>query len=83
MHINKVTPIGLQHVARIQLRQPVVHDELEVCAARQHTRAPAIAGGGAAQDGDQPAQAVHGVADFLGGAYLHAKVGKELELRIG
>ena len=28
-------------------------------------------------------RAVHGVADFLGGANLHAKVGKKMELRIG
>ena len=60
-----------------------VHDALEVRASGQHARAPAVAPGRAAQDGDQSAPAVRRGTDLLRRAHLHAQVGEEAKARIG
>src|SRR6185369_15387873 len=79
LHVDQVAAVGLQHIARVELRQRIAHDELEVRPARQHARAPAVAHGFTGEDRNQPAQAARGAPDFQRFGNLYRQVGEELE----
>ena len=81
--LQAVAAVGLEHVACVQFGQLIVHDELEIGAARQHAPGPAVAPHRAAGDGNQAAPAVGDLAHLDGRVHQHRQVGEESEARFG